>query len=352
MDIKKENNLTEETISEVTQMSDSETAVAENETETAETIDETTEDALTEETSTLSVSTEDIDEELMRYGISAEEENDEFSDESSEVPEKKRLIQKPLLIAAVAFLLTAVLVFGVYFVFDLFFKKDIEGVWTLADSETTSVYLVFEDGEVSMNYGGVKSYGYYEMVEVNGFDVLKTKFYELAQMGSNIVVTHSNDTGNMTLHFLYEGADLNTMDKTTDLTTVSMINIELKKAELPDFKIDPTTITHASADELGITSVNIDEDIVGTWRLELDYVEDKYQTYTFNSDGTGSFNIDYYEMNDVGMGRNIDFKYTAHEGNLLISIQDATGMNSDDTIPYYLDKGNLVLFGVGFEKVN
>lgn len=367
MDINKENNIAEETIDE--------TAVSEEtQVETAEVIAETTEEIVSEtaeeaaseiteeataedaevqdSTSTLLVDTDDIDEELRRYGISSEEDSDDLSDEENVEPEKKRLIQKPIVIAAISFLLTAVLVFGVYFVYNWFFTTSVEGVWTPVGSDTPTVYLVFDDGEVSMNYGGIRSYGYYETETVNGYDMLKTKFYELAQIGENIVITHSKDTGYMNLHFLYEGTDVNTFDNTTDLSTVSMYTVELQKAEMPDLTIDPAVITHASADELGITSVNVDENVVGSWSLALDYVDDKYQTYTFNSDGTGRFSIDYYEMNGVGMGRDIDFKYTAYEEDLLITIPDVSGGSTDDIIPYSLDNGKLILFGTAFEKVN
>ena len=348
MDINKENNLTEETVSEETQELVSEI----EETEVCETVAET-EEVSEEETSTLSVNTEDIDEELMRYGISSDEETQQMPEEISEVPEKKRTIQKPVIIAAVAFLLTAVLVFGVYFVYNTFFQKGIDGVWTPADAEVEMMYLVFDEGKVSMKYGNVESYGYYETEEVNGFDVVKTNFYELAQIGGTIVITYPENSDNVTFNFLSDTVDITTLDKdTVDFSTIANLSLDFKKADLPESQIDPANITHASADELGITALNIDEDILGSWRLQLEYVADKYQTYTFNADGTGSYNIDYYEMEGVGMGRIIEFKYTVYDGEILITIDDGSGTNADDSVPYYLDKNNLVMFGIGFEKVN
>ncbi len=350
MDINKENNLTEESTSEVTENPEAE--VEEVVIESEDTADLTEESV--EETSTVSVSMDDIDEELMRYGIETDGEEEECFDEYSFEPEKKHTIQKPILIAALSFLVTAVLIFGTYFLYGLLSPKGIEGTWTQAGSDNPTLFLTFDDGTVSMNVGGYQRYGYYKVEEAKGYDVLSTEFYELFVIGKNIAVTYSENNKQMTLHFLYEGVDLSTVDvETVGFESLEMGSIDFVRAKAPKAEIDTQKITHASADELGITSVNIDNDIVGSWRLGVDGAEGKYNTYTFNADGTGSHNVDYiyYEIYGCGLGENSQFKYTVHEDEILITTTYFDGTTSDQTVKYYVDKGNLVLDGVGYENV-
>lgn len=346
MDVNKENNITEET-----EISIEETVKAE------ETSDKELEEVTAEEdsTSTVSVSLEDIDEELMRYGIETDEEYESEYDEYSDAPKKKGVLQKPVLIAALAFLLTAVVVFGSYFIYNIFSPKGVEGTWLQAEDNTGRLYLEFDDGTVTLNVGGYQRYGYYTIEQVQGYDVLNTEFYEIAVVGTKAVVTYSDDNKSMTLNFIYGGVDLNTVDlSSTDMSTISIGSLEFKRGKAPDIEIDPETITHASADELGITSVNTDESIIGSWRLGIEGMENKYKIYNFNEDGTGNYEIDYvyYEAYGCGLGEICQFKYTVYEDNILITYTYFDGTTTDQSIEYYTDNGNLVLDGVGYEKVN
>lgn len=378
MDINKENNLADESVAEsaetlnseseavdaeVTEVAEesAETDVTEVDTESAENAaeinaSESEDDGTEDNASTLLVSAEDIDEELMRYGISSQEEETETFENYFTEPVKKSVVQKPIIIAALSFLLTAVLVFGGYFVYGLLSPKGVEGTWIQANSEEDpNLFLVIEDGNITMNIGGYQRYGYYELEEVNGFTMLKTDFYEFVIMGKNIVVSFSEDNKIMSLYFIYDGVDLNTFDPdTTDLSTVSMGNIDLKRGKISDLDLTPETISHASADELGITALNVDEGIVGTWRLEIEGAEGKFDTYTFNADGTGSHDVDYiyYEMYGCGLGERNQFTYTVYDNKILMTTTYFDGNKVDMDVEYYLDKGNLVINGVGFEKVN
>ncbi len=308
--------------------------------------------------STLSVDTEDIDRELTRYGLIDGEEmqaedTESFADDTP--VQSKCPVQKPIIIAAVAFLLTAVIVLGTIFVYKAFTKPAFIGSWSQSGEHNGSMYLTFEeDGIVSLDMGGFERYGTYTAERVEGYDVINTEFYELALISKKIVATYSEDKNTMNLYFLYEGADLSTLDlKTMPLESVAMGSIEFVKNSAPQFKVDPAEITHASADELGITSLEVDEDILGSWQLEIMGAQGKYETYTFNADGTGSRVTDYvyYETYGCGLGEDGTFKYTVFDGKILLTYDYYDGTTQDIEIDYSLNKGDLVLNGTGYEAV-
>lgn len=311
MDINKDDILNEEVVSE--------------ETTVEEVIEETQE---TE--STLDVTQEDIDEEMFRYGLTSQEDFSEEEQVESTAPVKKKgHVQKPVIIATIAFLITAIIVSGVFLVYDAFFKPGINGAYVLADAPDSGTYFVFDkDGNVSMDGGGIKYFGTYTMEKVDGVDVITSDFYFIASYGGQASVTYTDNKNTMTLTF--------------PAGTLNFV-----KTKLPEHKVDPSDITHASADELGITELNIDKGVVGTWNEEM------YGTYTFNADGTGTYLSEYSfsEYMGYGLGMEYKFKYTVYEDEILITLDYYGGQKEDGTFTYYLDQGNLVLNGVGYTKV-
>lgn len=293
--------------------------------------DEVATEAETDETaSTLDVTQEDIEEEMSRYGVIAEEE-ESISDETEDAApvKKKGLVQMPIIIATIAFLLTAIIVSGVILVYNGFFKPGINGAYVLAEAPDSGTYFVFDkDGNVSMDGGGIKYYGTYTMEKIDGVDVITSDFYFIASYGGQATVTYTDNKQTMSMAF-------------------PAGTLQFVKTNLPDHEIDPENITHASADELGITEANIVDGIVGTWNEEM------YGTYTFNADGTGSYRSEYNfsEYMGYGLGMEYKFKYTVYEDKILITLDYYGGQKEDGTFTYYLDKGNLVLDGVGYAKV-
>ncbi len=316
MDINKDDILTNEEVSEDT------TPAEEVVTEASE-ADETV--------STLDVTQEDIDEEMSRYGVLPQEDSDEEEQtECTEPVKKKGIVQKPIIIAAVAFLITAILVSGVLLVYNAFFKPGISGAYVLADAPESGTYFVFDkDGNVSMDGGGIRYFGTYTMEKVDGADVISSDFYFIASYGGQGTVTYTDNKQTMSLAF--------------PAGTLNFI-----KTKLPDHEVDPQNITHASADELGISEINIVDSIVGTWSEEM------YGTYTFNADGTGTYLSEYSfsEYMGYGLGMEYKFKYTVYEDEILITLDYYGGQKEDGSFTYYLDKGNLVLNGVGYTRVD
>lgn len=290
-------------------------------------VEEPAEEAV--ESSTLDVTQDDIDEEMSRYGVTYQEEDG--TEEQPTAPEKKKgLVQMPIIIATAAILITAIIVSGVILVYNGFFKPGINGVYVLADAPDSGTYFVFDkDGNVSMDGGGIRYFGNYTMEKVDGVDVITSDFYFIASYGGQATVTYTDNKNTMTLTF-------------------AAGSLNFIKTKLPDHEVDPQNITHASADELGITEPNIVDGIIGTWNEEM------YGTYTFNKDGTGTYLSDYSysEYMGYGLGMEYKFKYTVYEDEILITLDYYGGQTEDGTFTYYLDKGNLVLNGVGYTKVN
>ncbi|MBQ8000161.1 MAG: hypothetical protein IJ298_02955 [Ruminococcus sp.] len=294
-------------------------------------VEEPAEDAV--ESSTLDVTQEDIDEEMARYGVTSRDECEHTEEQTEEytAPEKKKgFVQMPILITAVAILITTIIISGVVLVYNGFFKPGISGAYVLADAADSGTYFVFDkDGNVAMDGGGIRYFGTYTMDKVDGVDVISSDFYFIASYGGQATVTYTDNKNTMT--FTFAAGSLNFI-----------------KTKLPDHEVDPQNITHASADELGITEPNIVDGVIGTWTEEM------YGTYTFNADGTGSYlsEYSYSEYMGYGLGMEYKFKYTVYEDEILITLDYYGGQKEDGTFTYYLDKGNLVLNGVGYTKVD
>ncbi len=308
--------------------------------------------------STLSVDMEDIDRELIRYGISDSEEMQPEEEETftDELPKKSKcLVQKPIIIAAVAFLLAAAIVLGTMFMYKVFTKPAFLGSWSQAGDYSGSMFLNFEeDGTVSLDMGGIERYGNYTTEKVQGYDVIHTEFYELALISKELVATYSEDKNTMNLYFLYEGADLSAIDlKTMPLDTVAMGNIQFHRGEKPALDLNPADITHASADEFGVTKLETDEEILGSWQVEIMGAEGKFETYTFNADGTGTHTADYvyYETYGCGLGEILKFKYTVSDGKIFMTNNFYDGSSADQILEYTMDKGNLIINGTGYKAV-
>lgn len=314
MDINKDDILSDAEVSE-------ETAV----------IEEVTEDTTEETTSTLDVTQDDIDEEMSKYGAYSEDADSEETVLTEEqAPVKKAVVQKTIIIATVAILITAIILSSVVLVYDAFFKPGINGAYVLSEAPDSGTYFVFDkDGNVSMDGGGIRYFGTYEMQNVDGVDVITSDFYFIASYGGQAAVTYSDNKDVM--YFAFPAGTL-----------------EFVKTKLPEHKIEPQNITHASADELGIKEPNIVDGILGTWTEEM------YGTYTFNADGTGTYLSEYTfsEYMGYGLGMVYNFKYTVYEDEILITLDYYGGQKEDGSFTFYLDKGNLVLNGVGYTKVD
>ena len=280
------------------------------------------------------------------FSFSDDEDFDDYEEYEDDIyPEKSRLIQKPVLIAMIAFLLAIVVGFGSIFAYDFFKKEEAEegivGVWTLASAPDCGEYLIFEsDGDVYLTVGSARYCGTYTMETVEAeneegeteeYQVLTSEFRVFVGYGGQAVITFSEDNNKMTMEFSYG-------------------NLELVRAELPELKIDPEVISYASADELGVTELKTDEDILGSWKLEVMGYEGKYETYTFNADGTGSYVSDYIFMEyyGYGFGFEFEFKYTVNDGKLLMSQIMYNGSTTDLVFDYSVSGGKLLLdYGTG-----
>lgn len=295
-----------------------------------DTVSENIPEEVTEDYQTIEVSQEDIREEMLRYGAVPTEETQDSAESCEEECGKKCPIQKPIIIALIAVLVTAALVCGTLLVYNAFFKPGISGAWVPADSPDAGTYFVFDrDGNISMDGGNICYFGTYTMDKNDaGENVMKTDFYLFSYYGGEATISYSEDKNTMTLSF-------------------AAGDITFNKAELPELEIDPENITHASADEYGITTRTVDNGIIGSWSEEL------YGTYTFNEDGTGSYYSEYSYSDYYGYGYGVtyDFKYTVYEDKILITIDYHAGVSEDGTIGYYLDGDSLVLDGMGFTKV-
>ena len=64
-------------------------------------------------------------------------------------PAKKRKIVTPIIIAAVAFVLVAAVVFGGVWIYSAFFGTSLKGVWMEKGYEETGIYFEFDDDNVS-----------------------------------------------------------------------------------------------------------------------------------------------------------------------------------------------------------
>ncbi len=279
-------------------------------------------------------------------------------------PKKKSNIVTPILVAAVAFAMVAVIVFGGVWLYNAFFGASLKGVWVEQGYEDSGIYFEFDDdGNVYLRGGGISYYGNYETATYDvGKDtelpevitkisqsetltgkvnVLKSDFYMFGMYGGEYIYTLGNANGEKTVTFKFVD------------TTGAVSDWTFTKSKLPELVLDPTVITNASADEAGIKTLEIDKNIIGTWS------EADYGTYTFYDDGTANYKTKYqidqsYQMFygiTMGFGVDLNFKYTAKDGKLYMSVDYYTGESNDGVMNYYLDGKNLVIDGVGYAKV-
>lgn len=286
---------------------------------------------------------EDVFEDFESFG--------ELTEELSEMPEENKaaqkktfLIQKPVFIAIIAFMLTAVIAFGSFIVYDIIEKNKEEltvaGVWAPAQSADSGYYYVFgDDGTFSVNLGGNVLTGTYttEDIEAQGTESAgETETYSVITLNpcvfsdyeSQAILTLSEDKDTLTLTFIYSGS------------------VNLVRTELPEHKIDASEITHASADEVGLDSLSIDDEIVGSWSTEV-YTGVK-ETYTFYENGIGKATDEFI---DGGYSITTNFKYTTKDGKIYLTIELFNGNTSDVEMNYYMDNGKLVLNNLAYEAV-
>lgn len=279
---------------------------------------------------------------------------------------KKPLIVTPVIIAAVALLLVAAITLGGITLYKSFFKSGTEGVWEMVGTEGNGIYFEFGKpdnngkGDINLKGGGVLYYGTYEYSTCNVNDknvpdfvkdisaveplsgevgIFKSDFYMLGTAGGQFIYERGSEDGKDTITL-----------KCLGYTGVS--EIKFVESELPELKIEPQTITNASADEAGIKTLVVDNKIVGRWE------DPDYGTYTFNSDGTGSYRTKYqldpmYTMYGVnsGYGFEMDFKYTTGDGKIYFTVEYYVGDPLDGIMTYYLDGDNLVVDNMGYKKV-
>ncbi len=340
--------------------------VTEEITEVEEVVEETTEANVTEEV------TEAVDENpectCTDYSC-ADCKNSEICEEAvsfeeQQVPKKKANIVAPIIIAAIAFAMVAVIVFGGIWLYNAFFGTSLKGVWVEEGYDDSGIYFDFDgDGNVYLRGGGISYYGTYETAtyDVNKdtelpeiiekisetealtgkVNVLKSDFYMFGMYGGEYVYSFENKDG-------VKAVNLKFVD-----STGAVSNWTFTKTKLPEFSMDPTVITNASADEAGIKTLEIDKNIIGTWS------EADYGTYTFYDDGTANYKTKYqidqtYQMFygiTMGYGVDLDFKYTVGDGKIYMGVDYYTGETNDGIMSYYLDGKNLVIDGVGYAKV-
>lgn len=289
----------------------------------------TTEELSAEANTTLDVDTADIDAELQRYGVDTESE----AEAEVEEPQKKKpfIIQTPVIIAAICFALVAVISLGGIGVYNLFFRKGVDGVWQ-SDVFADGVYFVFDkEGNVAIDAGGMKYEGTYTFEESeDGTYTVKSDLFYVLQLYTDHTVTFGEGKKSMTWSNEY-------------------YTINFTKSKLPDYKIDAETITHASADEMGITTFKTDDALVGKWTEQLDEssIQMGYpqRTLVFEKDGTGSeryhfdltlsYGFEYYAVSN--------FKYTVHDGSVYITSELYSGDKMDSVIEGYSINGNTLI---------
>ena len=258
--------------------------------------------------------------------------------ESLEQAEVKRsfVIQKPILVAITAFVLTALIIFSSVFVYNIT-KKDephpIIGAWVFAENPDSGVYIIFdEDGYVYYSIGSVKYYGTYSVstVEVEPteknegytYEALKSNFDMFSQAAADVELSFNEECDKMTIKLLTK-------------------TYEFIKVDMPELKLEPQKVTHASADELEATAFATDKDIIGTWKLDMDGSGTLYEYYTFNEDGTCLYRTDYIDYYKYGL--NVEYKYTVKDGNLLFTYMRYDGTTVDEFVKYRIDNGKFVL---------
>ena len=207
-------------------------------------------------------------------------------------------------------------------------KKKIVGSWTFEEDPDCGEYIVFEDdGDVLYTVGGFKYYGTYDLkkVEIAGekYIALDSEFSIFDQDSADVTIEFEDDDNTLVVHYVDE-------------------DLKFVRKDLPEFKMDPKKITHASADELEATELVIDDAILGSWTLEIVGYAGAYETYTFKKDGTCKWKTDY--LPSVGYGSEVDFKYTTKGGKILLTTEMFGGEKfSDMYFEYKMEDGKLVV---------
>lgn len=277
----------------------------------------------------------------------------------ADTEKKTVVIQKPVIITAICFLVTALIVIGTVLIYTaltkpkLVLKDGKDGTvyaWQLIeyageDFSAKHMYARFlDDTNIEFYVNGDRYYGKYSLEETEeGEQIFKTDFYAFYSFG--IMATDES---------------VLTQDKEEDTMTITCgdILMKFKKNELPQISLDPENITHASADEVSLTELCIDENLLGSWEEMVDenYIQMGYipTKITFGSDGICKMGYDYFysETYGYGFGMEISYKYTVKDNIIYLTTEKYNGETVDNTITYGMNRGNLILNGVGFEKVN
>lgn len=271
----------------------------------------------------------------------AEEISEEVEEESSS--QKKTFpIQKSVFIAIIAFVLTAVIAFGSFFVYDIIEKNKekltVVGVWAPAEDVDSGYYYIFEDdGAFSVNIGGQVLSGTYTTEDYSSenasgeseeYQVITITPCVFSDYESQAKIILSEDKNTLSLEFSYTGS------------------VNLVRTELPEYKLDGSKITHASADEVGLDSFYADDEIIGSWSMS-DYTGVE-EIYTLYADGTGEATDKFV---DGGYSITTYFKYTTKDGKIYLSIELFNGSTSDGELEYYMDNGKLILNNLAYEAV-
>ena len=296
-------------------------------------------------TSTLDIDKDDINFELERYGITEEKVTEEevlADEEISAVKKKPFIIQKPIIIAAVSFLLVAILVLGSVFIYRGFFQKGVEGSWDWViynGDEPQSIYgdggmyFVFDSEKIYMTNGSNNIIAAYstEKGEDGNLNITSKFFTDFLGLSAETGKVTFGDNGDKMEISFGENASLNFLRK-----------------ELPALKNDPKALSHASVDEAEIKSMVNDEKLVGTWKDEME------TSFTFNADGTGEYKaseslvlMQYYSDN---IEVETTFIYTTYNGEILVTFPYYNGEKGDMSMKYSFDGETLVMEGIGYKK--
>ena len=271
-------------------------------------------------------------------------------------------IVTPVIIAAVAFLLTAALVFGALGIYDMFIDKGIVDTWVVQGSDS-GAYFVFEsDGTVRLDQGSIALYGTYDTAtydmssSTDDLPAVITTINQYTPLSGkvNVLKTNFNEFGMYGGEFVYS---IETVDgvKTLNLKMVyseQVADIVFEKATMPSYKLNPSEITNASADEAGVKTLYVNEKAVGQW-----HDADNGATYTFNANGTGTYITDCIENPQyllygmsVSYGLDYEFKYTMDDGYIYMSFETFASGTLDDTVFYSFDGDKIIINNVGYTK--
>lgn len=285
--------------------------------------------------STIEVTQQDIDSELLRYGVYTDEE-ETVSQEIEPEPEKKKFpVQKTIIIAAIAFVLVSVFVLAIVPIYNTFFKPGLSGVWVLEGAEDIGVYYVFDkDGNITIDQGGIKQVFTYTYEEREDDDAL----YVLTPLFSSsdfVAVTYGDN-------------------KDTMIITLGEQSINFFRSELPEYELDSSDITHASADELGVDSLKVDNALLGTWQSEVDEWSAMFgypqSTLEFSEDGYFTWTDDY--TSTQGFLHVRDCKYSVTDDNkVLVSTESYAAGAIDEVFEYSMDGDSLIFMGVKYNRV-